>query len=423
MDLYNIYEHYLMHHGVKGQKWGVKNGPPYPIGSSPRKVFISGTSKFNRNELPDSIKGKIDEYVKKNYHILIGDAPGIDTSVQKYLKGKGHKNVTIYTTENTPRHNSDLDGKLGWGIKKVDVPQGENKDGYNTSQVYKDRAMCKDAHTGFAVVLEEGSKNTKKNVDRLYRQGKDAEVLMLNPDGTDEWLISQNEGERPHADYNMSKWGKDPNHNILYVTGFSGSGKSTYATKLGKENSAEVIHLDLYTEVLGSHNGPEMNHRPVIEHPDYKSKQKGFYEFLNEKDPDWRNKRAAARRNTKELGDFLSFLEKSSLEYSAKMQKKGKKLIFEGIQIFNGSHWEDKSFYKDKPIIFMKTSMYKSIVSADLRHLQKTQFMYDIEPSTNISSRREWYQIARANINDLENVLKTKVDSIDGFFYNLNNII
>lgn len=24
---------YLMHHGIQGQKWGVKNGPPYPLGS------------------------------------------------------------------------------------------------------------------------------------------------------------------------------------------------------------------------------------------------------------------------------------------------------------------------------------------------------------------------------------------------------
>lgn len=27
---------WLAHHGVQGQKWGVKNGPPYPIGSGPK---------------------------------------------------------------------------------------------------------------------------------------------------------------------------------------------------------------------------------------------------------------------------------------------------------------------------------------------------------------------------------------------------
>lgn len=31
---------YLMHHGIKGQKWGVRNGPPYPID---HKVMVKGT--------------------------------------------------------------------------------------------------------------------------------------------------------------------------------------------------------------------------------------------------------------------------------------------------------------------------------------------------------------------------------------------
>lgn len=38
----NRYEYstFLSHHGVAGQKWGVKNGPPYPLGNgmSPRKA-------------------------------------------------------------------------------------------------------------------------------------------------------------------------------------------------------------------------------------------------------------------------------------------------------------------------------------------------------------------------------------------------
>jgi len=35
-------EEYLMHHGIKGQKWGVKHGPPYPLDSSVSKRVKSG---------------------------------------------------------------------------------------------------------------------------------------------------------------------------------------------------------------------------------------------------------------------------------------------------------------------------------------------------------------------------------------------
>ena len=33
--MYNdIYVNYLRHHGILGQRWGKRNGPPYPLGSS-----------------------------------------------------------------------------------------------------------------------------------------------------------------------------------------------------------------------------------------------------------------------------------------------------------------------------------------------------------------------------------------------------
>ena len=31
MHSYNPYYNYIAHHGIKGQEWGVKNGPPYPL--------------------------------------------------------------------------------------------------------------------------------------------------------------------------------------------------------------------------------------------------------------------------------------------------------------------------------------------------------------------------------------------------------
>lgn len=32
---YKQYLKELYHHGIKGQKWGVRNGPPYPLDKSP----------------------------------------------------------------------------------------------------------------------------------------------------------------------------------------------------------------------------------------------------------------------------------------------------------------------------------------------------------------------------------------------------
>lgn len=40
-----IYGDYLAHHGIKGQKWGVKNGPPYPLEDDQKT-----TSEHKRNK-------------------------------------------------------------------------------------------------------------------------------------------------------------------------------------------------------------------------------------------------------------------------------------------------------------------------------------------------------------------------------------
>lgn len=37
---------YLMHHGIKGQKWGIENGPPYPL--NPSKDYSAAEKKLNK---------------------------------------------------------------------------------------------------------------------------------------------------------------------------------------------------------------------------------------------------------------------------------------------------------------------------------------------------------------------------------------
>lgn len=46
----------LKHHGVKGQKWGVRNGPPYPLKNATEsdRITITGHSSPARNGKPNS---------------------------------------------------------------------------------------------------------------------------------------------------------------------------------------------------------------------------------------------------------------------------------------------------------------------------------------------------------------------------------
>ena len=47
----NYCDQYLAHHGIKGQHWGVKNGPPYPLDQK-----VSRAIKAGKNETRSSGK-------------------------------------------------------------------------------------------------------------------------------------------------------------------------------------------------------------------------------------------------------------------------------------------------------------------------------------------------------------------------------
>lgn len=53
----------LYHHGVKGQQWGVRNGPPYPIDPENHPVHIKQGTKFKRLSLYDESNSAGHAYV------------------------------------------------------------------------------------------------------------------------------------------------------------------------------------------------------------------------------------------------------------------------------------------------------------------------------------------------------------------------
>ena len=197
---------YLEHHGVKGQQWGVTNGPPYPLDRSKsdghkliapsgsaqtkkrRTVFISGSSKtqdegsgYFRKDLPKEIQKQIDVHIKKGNRIIVGDAPGIDRQVQDYLKSKHYRNVGVYGPGKEVRYAADS----RWKTFPIDDP--DHEPGSKEWLAKKDVAMTEAADEGIAIILDEGAKATRRNVQRLYDSGKGVRVYSLNKDGSDAW--------------------------------------------------------------------------------------------------------------------------------------------------------------------------------------------------------------------------------------------
>lgn len=81
---------YLEHHGIEGQKWGVENGPPYPLNKS----------KYSRSE-KKALNKRVKEAKKsrKNanrYKILMNDK-----ELENYENRlKREKNIDVLTKEN-----------------------------------------------------------------------------------------------------------------------------------------------------------------------------------------------------------------------------------------------------------------------------------------------------------------------------------
>lgn len=67
--LQNALEDHLAHHGIKGQQWGVKHGPPYPL-TKEQNLQIRSTKFNTRRDLRDQEDATDELYTKKNSDIL-----------------------------------------------------------------------------------------------------------------------------------------------------------------------------------------------------------------------------------------------------------------------------------------------------------------------------------------------------------------
>ena len=143
---------------------------------------------------------------------------------------------------------------------------------------------------------------------------------------------------------NLDKFGTDKDHNILYISGKSGSGKSTAALAMSDSNTS-IIHLDSYFELK---NKSEAN----------KNKNKRFNNFLkrNGFDANSLNDGKLFKNDIKAYFKKVDKFTELSEEFGRTEFNDSRKVIMEGVQLLDETMYPNKRFFYDKPCILLKTN-------------------------------------------------------------------
>ena len=205
------------------------------------------------------------------------------------------------------------------------------------------------------------------------RNGPPYPIQKTRP-STGKILKKQKKLPRNATYQNLDSWGKSPKTNILYITGKSGSGKSTVATNL-KDKNTEVIHLDSYFDQGNVSN-------------------KDFDKYLNRIKSDYKRlKTPKGKIDINEWGKVAERFENSIDDYGRDAYKRGKKVIVEGVQLLDDTVRPDKSYFKDKPLVLINTNSLISIKRANERDDMKFDW-------SQINDSRAWNK-------DIKNVRKS----------------
>ncbi len=85
------------------------------------KVFIGGSRRVSR--LDEQVRGRLDEIIRKQLPVIIGDANGADKAVQDYFRTCGYEQVEVFCTEGRCRNNMG-----NWKTRPVPAPAGRKHD-------------------------------------------------------------------------------------------------------------------------------------------------------------------------------------------------------------------------------------------------------------------------------------------------------
>ncbi len=125
------------------------------------KVFISGSMRIKN--LDNNVINRIKNIIDSEYQVIVGDADGVDASIQQYLNQEQMQSVVVYCSGNNPRNN------IGhWHIKKTETNYCPGTRAFFTA---KDLKMAEDCDYGL-MVWDSKSTGTLSNTIELLKRNK-----------------------------------------------------------------------------------------------------------------------------------------------------------------------------------------------------------------------------------------------------------
>jgi len=130
-------------------------------------VFIAGSISISR--LHAKVQERINKIVSSDFHVVVGDADGADTSIQECLLDFRANKVTVYCTGDKPRNNV-----AGWPVHRVHSKAREGSRAYFTA---KDLEMARSSDYGL-MIWDSKSPGTLSNVIELLKERKKSVVFV-----------------------------------------------------------------------------------------------------------------------------------------------------------------------------------------------------------------------------------------------------
>ncbi len=130
-------------------------------------VFIAGSIAISR--LQPAVCERIASVIERDMAVIVGDADGADTAIQRVLADHEARSVTVYCSGDEPRNNVG-----GWPVENIypDAPPGTRR--WFTA---KDIAMAEAADYGL-MIWDSRSTGTLTNVIELLGQTKTSVVFV-----------------------------------------------------------------------------------------------------------------------------------------------------------------------------------------------------------------------------------------------------